>query len=254
MAGELMYELSAVTRDFGPLRALDQIDLTITEGLHLGLVGGSGSGKTTLVRLLAGLDRPTSGELWFTDAAGVRHDLTRRSKPLRGEVQYVFQDPRSSLDPLMTIADTVAEPLRVLRMPARERASRVAEVLDAVGLPSTAGARHPHEFSGGQRQRIAIARALAPGPRVLIADEPVSALDVSVRNQVLNLLHELVEATEHQLTLITVSHDLAVVELLSHQVAVLHEGVLVDHGSTAAVLADPSPTTRALFDARLRLD
>lgn len=236
--------------------ALDSVDLTLQPGRRLGIVGESGSGKSTLVRLLAGLDRPTSGRIWF-EGSEITGLPERRLGFLRAAVQMVFQDPRSSLNPRMTVADIITEPLRS-RLVRRQlpdgidHQRRLAEVLAAVDLPSDAGHRYPHEFSGGQRQRIAIARALAPKPEVLIADEPVSALDVSVRAQVLNLLTDLVAA--QGLSLIVVSHDLMVVRHLCDQLAVMRQGRIVEQGDTERVYADPQTGyTRALLAAIPRI-
>ncbi len=238
--------------------ALDSVDLSIERGQRLGIVGESGSGKSTLVRLLAGLDRPTAGRIWFegTEITGLPE---RRLGFLRAAVQMVFQDPRSSLNPRMKVGDIITEPLRS-RLVRKEladadRRARLAEVLAEVDLPADSADRYPHEFSGGQRQRIAIARALAPRPEVLIADEPVSALDVSVRAQVLNLLTDLVRS--RGLTLIVVSHDLLVVRHLCDQLAVMRGGRIVEAGSTDAVYSEPQEDyTRALLAAipRIKVD
>ncbi|MCW2643038.1 MAG: Peptide transporter ATP-binding protein [Dactylosporangium sp.] len=229
-----------------PHPALDGVDITVRPGVGLGIVGESGAGKTTLLRLLLGVDRPSTGEVQF---AGQPLDRTRR-REFRRQVQVVFQDPRSSLNPRMPVASIVGEPLRSLRI-GRDRAARaerVAQVLTAVGLRPEDGRRYPHEFSGGQRQRIAIARALAPAPRVLLADEPVSALDVSVRLQIIELLQELVERLG--LTLVLVSHDLAIVSQLCQEVLVMRHGRVVESGATADVLTRPvDPYTRALLAA-----
>ena len=247
-----LLEAAAVTRTFGGTRtsggtrALDGVDLRVEAGRSLGIVGESGSGKSTLLRLLLGLDSPTAGEVRYRGEVLDRRDrgLLRR---LRADVQPVFQDPRSSLDPRMRIGAVVAEPLRSLRVPGDHRA-RVAEVLAAVGLEPDVVDRYPAQFSGGQRQRIAIARALAPSPSVLVADEPVSALDVSVRGQVVELLRRL--AREQGLTLVLVSHDIAIVGRLCERTVVLHHGRVVEEGATASVLTDPrEPYTRRLLAA-----
>lgn len=240
-----------VTRSFGATRALDGVTLRVESGRSVGIVGESGSGKSTLLRLLLGLDSPTSGTITFRGEQLDRRDrgLLRR---LRRDVQVVFQDPRSSLDPRMSVGVAVAEPLRSLKIPGDHRA-RVVEVLAAVGLDPEVAGRYPAQFSGGQRQRIAIARALAPSPSVLIADEPVSALDVSVRAQVVGLLDRL--RAEQGLTLVLVSHDIGIVGRLCEETVVLHHGRVVEQGPTAQVLADPAEAyTRRLLDAVPRLD
>jgi ABC-type glutathione transport system ATPase component len=237
--------------------ALRGISLDVAAGERFGLVGESGSGKTTTLRLLAGLDVPTSGTV---EVAGVtladvpREPGARRTGHLAGrrdvarvrsDLQMVFQDPMGSLDPRMTVADIVAEPLlnpanrrELPEAATREgRADLVRELLAAVGLPDDATTRYPHQFSGGQRQRISIARALVCRPTVLVADEPVSALDVSVRAQVLDLLSELADSRD--LTLVLVSHDLAVVRHLCDRVAVMRAGEIVERGTTEQVWNDP---------------
>ncbi|WP_263121299.1 ABC transporter ATP-binding protein [Cellulomonas sp. RIT-PI-Y] len=248
---EPLLSADRVTRVFRGTRALDGVDLTVHAGRSVGIVGESGSGKSTLLRLLLGLDSPTSGTLRFRGEELNRKDrgLLRR---LRRDVQVVFQDPRSSLDPRMSVGAAIAEPLRSLRVQGDHR-SRVAEVLRAVGLDPDVTSRYPAQFSGGQRQRIAIARALAPSPSVLIADEPVSALDVSVRAQVVALLDRL--RAEQGLTLVLVSHDIGIVGQLCEETVVLHHGRVVEQGATAQVLADPAqPYTRRLLSAVPRLD
>jgi ABC-type glutathione transport system ATPase component len=230
----------------GVRHALRGVSLAIAPGERVGVVGESGSGKTTLARLLVGLDRPTAGDVRFEGESIVgrrERDLRR----LRGGVQMVFQDPMGSLDPRMTVGAIVAEPLVGLRAPG-DHAARVAELLEAVGMPAGSARRYPHQFSGGQRQRIAIARALAPHPRVLVADEPVSALDVSVRAQVLNLILDL--ADDLHLTVVFVSHDLSVVRFLCDRVAVLYQGEIVEQGPTADVYDRPQHEyTRTLLAA-----
>ena len=248
------FELDQVSMVFGGRRrkvdALSQVSLVIGEHQRWGIVGESGSGKTTLLKILAGLVKPTSGKVSFL---GQPLDLTSRATmaSLRSSVQVVFQDPRSSLDPRMRIADIVSEPLRSPLLAGRvpsDHAARVAQVLEAVGLPATSAKLFPHELSGGQRQRIAIARALAPGPSILLADEPVSALDVSVRAQVLNLINGLVDSMG--LTLVMVTHDLAVVRHTCDHVGVIQHGHLVESGLTAEVMARPTQTyTRELLGA-----
>lgn len=216
------------------VEALRGVSFTVAAGARFGIVGESGSGKSTLLRLLCGLDRPTSGAL--------RVD---------GRAQIVFQDPVGSLNPRMRVGDIVCEPLR--GMTKSDRRDRAAELLEAVGLPPDAARRFPHQFSGGQRQRISIARALAPDPDVLLADEPVSALDVSVRAQVLNLLEDLV--TARGLTLVLVSHDLAVVRHVCSQIVVMKDGEIVEAGTTDDVHDNPQhPYTRRLLAAIPTLD
>ncbi|OYN98919.1 peptide/nickel transport system ATP-binding protein [Propionibacteriaceae bacterium ES.041] len=254
-----VFEVENVSRVFTGsgrrVTAVDDVSLTLARGERLGIVGESGSGKSTLIRMMAALDRPTSGSIRLngTDIALPESRLGF----LRSAVQLVFQDPRSSLNPRMRVSDIISEPLRSPLLRGREdvptdRPARVREVLDAVGLPADSGRRYPHEFSGGQRQRIAIARALAPNPQVLIADEAVSALDVSVRAQVLNLLNDLV--TGFGLTLVFVSHDLMVVRHICDSVLVLRSGRVVERGPTMQVYADPQAEyTRELLAAVPRL-
>lgn len=260
MNDELVYSVRDVTRIFGrgqgAVRAVDGVTLELAAGDRLGVVGESGSGKSTLIRMMAGLDRPTSGEIEFQ---GQRIDqlAERHLGFLRASVQMVFQDPRSSLNPRMRVGDIVTEPLRSPRLRRNtggsiDRQARLVEVLQQVGLEADMQGRYPHEFSGGQRQRIAIARALCPRPKVLIADEPVSALDVSVQAQVLNLLSDLV--AQEGLTMIFVSHDLQVVRHVCDRVAVMRNGRVVELGSTAQVYTDPQQAyTAELVAAILRI-
>ena len=227
------------------IHALRQVSFDLAAGTRFGIVGESGSGKSTLLRLLSALDTPTAGsaEVAGIELAGVRG---RRLRPLRDQVQIVFQDPHSSLDPRMRVRDVVAEPLRGLRSDVRR--DRVGDMLEAVGLPAAAADRFPHQFSGGQRQRIAIARALINEPSILLADEAVSALDVSVRAQVLRLLSDLID--QHDLTLIFVSHDLNVIRQLCDVVAVMQSGRIVECGPTEQLYADPRHAyTRQLLSA-----
>jgi ABC-type oligopeptide transport system ATPase subunit len=240
----------SLTRPGPVVQALRGVDLDIGYGERFGIVGESGSGKSTLIRLLAGLDRPTSGSIRFAGK-----DITRvpeRSLTfLRRDLQMVFQDPMGSLDPRMKVGDIIREPLVALGHP--DARGRVAELLDAVGLPAAAADRYPHQFSGGQRQRISIARALSPRPKVLVADEPVSALDVSVRAQILNLLMDLVDG--FSLTLVFVSHDLSVVRHVCDTVAVMRDGEIVERGATGSVYDNPQhPYTQALLAAAPTLE
>lgn len=233
------------------VQALEAVSVAVAEGETLGIVGESGSGKSTLARVLLCLDRPDAGAVRY-EGAVVSGRRERDLVGFRRDVQIVLQDPVSALNPRMRVADLLAEPLRGLRV-GGDHGARVAELLDAVGLPEGAAQRYPHQFSGGQRQRLAIARALAPHPRVLVGDEPVSALDVSVRAQVLNLLRDLVERLH--LTFVLVSHDLSVVRYLCDRVVVMERGRVVETGPTAEVYASPqAPYTRALLAAVPTLD
>ena len=253
-----LYRVTDLVRTFGRggrVRALDGVSLDVQRGQRLGIVGESGSGKSTLIRLMAALDRPTSGEISF-EGRSIGDLREPQLGFLRTSVQPVFQDPRSSLNPRMTVASIITEPLRSVHLraalSAEETRQRLDDVLRAVDLPPDAAGRYPHEFSGGQRQRIAIARALAPDPAVLIADEPVSALDVSVRAQVLNLLSDLVAA--RGLTLIFVSHDLAVVRHLCNALIVMREGRIVEQGAAEQVFSHPvADYTKALLAAIPRI-
>ncbi|MBF8194134.1 ABC transporter ATP-binding protein [Nonomuraea sp. K274] len=234
---------------------LDGVSVAVTAGRSLALVGESGAGKTTLLRLLLGLARPTTGQVLFDGA-----EVAPRDPAFLRAVQPVFQDPYSSLDPRQRVGRIVSEPLRSLGLLSHgsraarraEAAERVAEALRSVGLPADAARRYPHEFSGGQRQRVAIARAIVCRPRVLLADEPVSALDVSTRVRVVELLGELGES--HGLTVVVVSHDLSVVAALCAETAVIERGRVVEQGATTDVLGSPAhPYTRRLLESVPRL-
>lgn len=227
------------------VQALRGVSFDVAPGERFGIVGESGSGKSTLLKILAGLDRPTAGTV-TVHGAEITNVPERKLGFLREQLQVVFQDPMSSLDPHMRIADIVAEPLVALRHPGIR--DRVQELLAAVGLDADAGTRFPHQFSGGQRQRISIARALAPKPRIILADEPVSALDVSVRAQVLNLLADIVD--ELSLTLVFISHDLSVVRHVCERVAVMHRGTIVELGPVDEIYDSPQdPYTKSLIAA-----
>jgi len=231
------------------LRALADVSLTVTAGRSLGIVGESGCGKSTLARLILALERPTAGTVQLNGEDLFTADR-QALRALRRHVQIVFQDPYGSLDPRHKVARIIAEPLRALvpGMDAVRRRLRVAEALHAVGLPASAAGRYPHEFSGGQRQRIAIARALVVRPSLIVADEPVSALDVSVQAQVLNLMNEL--QAELGLSYVFISHDLNVVRCVTDDVAVMYLGRIVEEGPTATVFAAPRhPYTRMLMAA-----
>ena len=228
------------------LRAVEDVSLHIAEGETLALVGESGSGKSTLGNVVAGLQAPTAGTMRFRGNPVNRKDTARA-------IQIVFQDPFGALDPRMPVSAIIAEPLRIGRIgtPA-ERRTRAAELVEQVGLPLDALNRYPHEFSGGQRQRIAIARALAPQPTLIVADEPLSALDVSIQSQILNLMRALQQ--ERSLAYLFISHDLAVVNHLADRVAVLYLGRLVEVAERAALFATPShPYTMALLEAVPRI-
>jgi ABC-type microcin C transport system duplicated ATPase subunit YejF len=237
-------------RGFGPREqttALHATDLDIAEGSALGIIGESGSGKSTLVRLLLALDTPTAGEVSFAGRPVDARAGARALHWLRAQTGIVFQDPYASLDPRMSVGRIIGEPLWALDV-AGDRRARVREVLAEVGLDAAMADRFPHEFSGGQRQRIAIARAIVHRPRLLVGDEPLSALDVTVRAQILRLLADL--RMREGLTLALVSHDLGVVQNLTDEVAVMHDGRIVERGRTSDVLRHPSdPYTRELLAA-----
>ncbi len=231
------------------LRAAENVSFAIAEGETLALVGESGSGKSTLGNVVAGLQAPSAGRLRFRG-----REIDRDAwKEARRAIQIVFQDPFGALDPRMPVSAIIAEPLLIQgTAAAAERRTRAAELVTQVGLPLDALNRYPHEFSGGQRQRIAIARALAPSPALIVADEPLSALDVSIQSQVLNLMKELQE--QHGLSYLFISHDLAVVNHLVDRVAVLYLGRLVEIGGREDVFETPShPYTQALLHSVPRI-
>ncbi|MEV7694212.1 ABC transporter ATP-binding protein [Microbacterium sp. NPDC089189] len=240
----------ARTAPFGPralTTALDAVSVEVEEGSALGIIGESGSGKSTLIRLLLGLDRPTAGTVEFAGRPVDAGASARRLHWLRRETGIVFQDPYASLDPRMSVGRIVGEPLWALGIDGDRRA-RIAEVLEDVDLPADAADRYPHEFSGGQRQRIALARALVHRPRLLVGDEPLSALDVTVRAQILALIGRLRE--RDGLTLVMVSHDIGVVQNLCDRVLVLKDGRTVEEGPTSRVLRAPGADyTRRLLAA-----
>jgi ABC-type glutathione transport system ATPase component len=230
------------------VEALDGVSLRIEAGRSLGIVGESGSGKSTLARLVMALERPDAGQVLLagTDLHALPRAALRRA---RRDFQMVFQDPYGSLDPRQRVGTIVAEPLAALGgSRGVERIARVAESLEAVGLRAADAQKYPHEFSGGQRQRIAIARALITRPKLIVADEPVSALDVSVQAQVLNLLQDLRE--QFGISYLLISHDLAVVDQVCDEVAVMQHGRIVEQGPAQQVFGEPRHAyTRALLDA-----
>ncbi|MDR7233635.1 peptide/nickel transport system ATP-binding protein [Agrococcus sp. BE272] len=228
-------------------RALDGVDLDVRRGETVGLVGESGSGKTTLGRAVLGLAPVTAGTIRF-EGREIQSLRRRERRGLARDMQVVFQDPYSSLNPALTVSDILSEPLRVHGTPAADARARIRELLDQVGLPSDSGERYPREFSGGQRQRVAIARALALRPKLVVCDEPVSALDLSTQARILDLLIEIQESTG--VAYLFVSHDLSVVRHISHRVAVMYRGEIVEFGEGDQVTSSPAhPYTRTLLGA-----
>jgi oligopeptide/dipeptide ABC transporter ATP-binding protein len=237
-----------IPRQVGAVRAVDGVSLHIGPGETLGLVGESGCGKSTLGKAVVRLLKPTSGSIGFNGT-----DITRMSqralRPLRRDFQMIFQDPVESLDPRMSVRSIIEEPLLIHRIGSRsDRVRMVNELLDRVGLPSSAAERYPFEFSGGQRQRIGIARALALKPKLIVCDEPVSALDVSIQSQILNLLVEL--QRELGLSYLFIAHDLSVVKHVSDRVAVMYLGKIVELAPSESIYRDPRHAyTKALLSA-----
>jgi len=242
-----------LSRTVGHVKAVDGVSFYVKEGETLGLVGESGSGKTTTGRMILRAHDPTAGEMWFEDRDLGRVNIAelekRQLKKLRRNIQMIFQDPNSSLNPRMTLLQIVGEPLLVNKIArGQELTDRVAELLKVVGLRPEYMSRYPHAFSGGQRQRIGIARALALHPQLVVCDEAVSALDVSVQAQILNLLQDLQE--QFGLTYLFVAHDMSVVEHISDRVAVMYVGKVVETAPTEELFANPKmPYTEALLSA-----
>jgi oligopeptide/dipeptide ABC transporter ATP-binding protein len=234
-------------RTVGHVIAVDDVSFAIARGETLGLVGESGCGKSTLARTVLRLIEPTSGAIKL-GGRDVTQLPKRALRPFRREMQIIFQDPFSSLDPRMSAAEIVGEPLQIHGMPNPQRRERVTELFQLVGLAPNQMANFPHQFSGGQRQRLCIARALALDPKLIVADEPVSALDVSIRAQVINLMMDL-QRRKH-LSYLFIAHDLAVVEHISHRIAVMYLGKIVEYADKTTLFTNPQhPYTEALLSA-----
>lgn len=241
-------------RNSGVIQAVDGVDFAIHQGETLGLVGESGCGKSTVARTLMRLEEPSAGEALFHGEDIFRADEAQL-KLVRRRIQMIFQDPYASLNPRLRVEQIIAEPWVIHRdvLPRKQWAARIGELLDSVGLLPEHAKRYPHEFSGGQRQRIGIARALALNPEILVCDEPVSALDVSVQAQVVNLL-EMIQSRFH-IACLFIAHDLSVVRHMSHRVAVMYLGRIVELGTVEAVYKSPRhPYTKALLSAQPRID
>lgn len=235
-------------RDQAPVRAVDGVDLKILPQQTLGLVGESGCGKSTVARLILRLLTPDSGRICF-DQQEISGFNEQQFKPLRKQMQMIFQDPYSSLNPRMTVAQSIAEGVRIAGITSRaDQRHRIEQLLEMVGMPRASADRYPHEFSGGQRQRVGIARALSVSPRLILCDEPISALDVSIQAQIINLLKDLQQ--ELALSYLFISHDLSVVSYICDEVCVMYRGKIMESGPTAALFDDPRhPYTLKLLSA-----
>jgi peptide/nickel transport system ATP-binding protein len=257
-AGQPLVELAGVTKHYSagglwaravpPVQAVSGVDLAVAPGTTLGIVGESGCGKSTLGRMLVGLEKPTAGEVRLRGRPLAAMRGAER-KAARYAIQMMFQDPYAALDPRMSVAGIIEEPLRAKGSMSRaQRAGRVRQLVQEVGLAASQLDRYPRELSGGQRQRVGLARALATSPALIVADEPVSALDVSVRSQILNLMADL--QAEHQLTYFMVSHDLTVIHFFADLIAVMYLGKIVESGRPDELFRSPAHHyTRALIDA-----